>query len=64
MMKIALPFCGKSESKPNDFAFSFKNKTHFSDMKCGPLSVNGVPSCLQTANICHKINFKLPTPSF
>lgn len=45
-------------------AFRFKNKTHFSDMKCGPLSVNGILSCLQAANICHKINFKLPTPCF
>lgn len=45
-------------------AFSFKNKTHFSDMKCGLLSASSVLSCLQAANICHKINFKLYTSSF
>lgn len=45
-------------------AFSFKKKTHFSDMKCGPLSANGVLSCLQAANICHKINLKLSASSF
>lgn len=35
-------------------AFRFRNKTHFSDMKCGPLSVNGVLNCLPAANICQK----------
>lgn len=45
-------------------AFSFKNKTHFADRKYSPLSVSGVLCCLQAANICHKINFKLPIPIF
>lgn len=45
-------------------AFSFKNKTHFSDMKCAHYLSMVFWVVFRQANICHKINFKLPTPSF